>query len=300
MAAVHTPTLPPTPTEAQPIVHAIPSQTTNTWQYVITDPITRHCIILDPVRDHCDDAAVVSTKAADSIIAFIAANNYTVDYILETHATGSAILSAAWYLRMQFSQSQGWPPQLCNEATVSSLQALWQRKYGTGNKFSTTIRPGLEDGEAVKLGELSITCIHLPGFAAPNRRAYLVGKEVFGAHSVATLRPQTPNGQDGNGDDKSAEAIAVDSKTYLDAWASVQRILSLPADTRVWHETSHAETMHGSEPYDLVSTCAATNGNAASGESDFNTARREESAWAKPPSQRRTGLKARLGNWLAA
>lgn len=281
------------------MIHAIHSATTNTWQYVIADPNTRHCTILDPVRDHCDDAAVVSTKAADSIIALIAANNYAVDYILETHATGSTHLSAAWYLRMQFSQSQGWPPQVCNEATVSSLQAMWQRKYGTENKFSTSIRPGLEDGEAVKLGELSITCIHLPGFAAPNRRAYLVGREVFGAHSVATMRPQMPAEEDANGNEKSAEAIAVDSKTYLDAWASVQRILSLPHDSRVWHDTSHAEPAHGSEPYDLVSTCAAAQENNASGESEFNAARREESAWAKPPSQRRTGLKAKLGNWLA-
>lgn len=281
------------------MVHAVHSQTTNTWQYIIASPITRHCIILDPVRDHCSDAAMLSTTAADSIIALITANNYIVDYILETHATGSQHLSAAWYLRMQLSQSQGFPPQVCNEATVSSLQALWQRKYGSENKFSTTIKPGLEDGEVLKLGELSLTCIHLSGFATPNRRAYLVGKEVFGAHSVATMRPQTPvkDGDDAEG--KTAEPTDVDSKNYLDAWASVQRILSMPNDTRVWHETGHAETTGGSEPYDLVSTCAGIIENTTRGESDFNAARREESAWAKPPSQRRSGIKAKLGGWLA-
>lgn len=74
---------------------------------------------------------------------------------------------------MQFAIGQGWPPRLCNDATISDLEAMWQRKYGAGNSFSTTIRAGLGDNEGVTLGWLSLKCVQLPGFGSPHRRAYV-------------------------------------------------------------------------------------------------------------------------------
>ena len=132
----------------------------------------------------------MSTSAADAIVAVIKDRGYIVDYILEIHATSPHCLSAAWYLRIQLSIFQGHAPQLCNEArtTVSGLELMWQRKYGAGSAFSTTIRAGLDDGEIDTFGRLSLTCMHMPGFGAPYRRAYLVGNDIFGAHSIATLR----------------------------------------------------------------------------------------------------------------
>jgi hypothetical protein len=174
---------------------------------------------------------IASCSIPSAIIDLVKAQGYTVDYILETNAIGSQHLSAAWLLRMHFLDSQGSAPQLCNEATISGLQAMWQRKYGADNKFSTSIRPGLEDGETVAFGGLTLICIHLSGFATPHRRAYRVGENIFGAHSIATLAEDMPaHDPVGVRDSQSNEP----GSRLLGAWTSLDRILSLPGNTRVW------------------------------------------------------------------
>lgn len=285
----------PTAADAAPAIHPIYCQSTGTWQYIIADPTTNHCIIIDPVRDRCADKAAMSTTAADAIITLVQERSYIVDYILETHAAGTQCLSAAWYLRMQFSQTQESPPQLCDEVTVSSLQAMMRRKYGADNKFSTTIRAGLVDGEKLELGQLSLTCMHMSGFGSPHRRAYLIDGNIFGIHSIASLE----GGGSGNTGNSSDSSVDVDSEDYLEAWASVQRILSLPKDTRVWRETQDQASLPDDERYDLLAECALVREGGSSSESEFLARRREESVWAKPPSTKVGGLKARLGTWLA-
>lgn len=283
--------------DISPIIHHIYSQSTKTWQYVVADRGTRRCIVLDPVRDHCVDRATISTTAADAIVDVVRAHGYTVDYILETHATGSRYLSAAWYLRMQFSGLQGAPPQICNEATTSSLEAMWQRKYGANNNFSTSIRGGLRDGERVAFGRLSLTCIHLPGFAAPYRRAYLVGKNVFGAHSIAALTEEPPNVCPND----AFEPHLDESERHLDAWSSINQILSLPGDTRVWPHSGDC-TVEGSKPLN-VSQCTALNKYAGLSKADFLTRRLVEAQafreqYQRPPSYKAVSFGSRLGSWI--
>lgn len=246
----------------------------------------------------------MSTIAADAIVEVVRANGYVVDYILETHAAGSQCRSAAWYLRMQLSISQGWSPQLCNEATVAGLEAMWQRKYGANNKFSTSIRTGLNDGEVLPFGGLSLTCIHLPGVSTPHRRAYHVGREVFGAHSIATmaedLRDQEHVGV--------LEPLAGESERHLDAWTSVRGLLSLHGDTRVWRDTGDDCVIEQtSQPFDLLSQCAAWKEYAGLAKADFLTKRREAAKirsstdQERPPSCKSNGgLRSRWQSWLRA
>lgn len=285
---------------ASPVIHNIYSESTGTWQYVVADPTTSHCIVLDPVRDRCADQAAMSTKAADAIVSLVEQNNYTVDYILETHASGSQCLSAAWYLRMQFAIYQGWPPQLCNEATVSGLEVAWQRKYGAGSTFSTTIRAGLRDGESVTLGCLSLTSMHMPGFGSPHRRAYLVGKDLFGAHSIASLAEHAFDESVNNCD--TASKSPEDTVSFLSAWTSMQRVLALPGDTRVWWErgVARGETL----PCDSLSQCTTANRHARSSESDFLAGMRQSYIQrlgiATQPAPKAVGWKSRLGGLFSA
>jgi hypothetical protein len=263
----------------------------------VADRITRNCIVLDPVRDRCVDRATISTTAADAIIDVVRAHNYIVAYILETHATGSQHLSAAWYLRMQFSGLQDAPPQICNEATVTSLEAKWQRKYGANNNFSTSIRGGLDDGESVMFGRLSLTCIHLPGFAAAHRRAYIVGKDVFGALSIAAGTEEPPNGCLSD----SPELHLDESERHLDAWSSINRILSLPGDTRVWPDNGDYD-VEGLQSLD-VAHCIEANKYAGLSEADFLTRRLAETQalreWnQRPPSHKAVSFGSRLSSWI--
>ena len=280
-----------------PVIHNIYSHSTNTWHYVVADRTTGHCIVLDPVRDHCADRATISTTAADAIVDIVRTHSYTVDYILETHAAGPQCLSAAWYLRMQFSALQDKPPQLCDEVTVTGLEAMWRRKYGANNNFSTSIRGGLCDGESVMFGRLSLTCIHLPGFAAPHRRAYLIDKDVFGAHSIAALTEEPPNVCL----EHLPESHVEESERHLEAWSSINRILSLPGDTRLWQDSGEY-TVEERHPLH-VSQCIALNRYAGLSKTDFLTSRLAETQafreqHQRPPSYKAVILGSRLGSWI--
>lgn len=261
----------------------------------MADRTTARCIVLDPVRDHRVDRATISTIAADAIVDIVRAHDYTVDYILETHAAGSQYLSAAWYLRMQFSGLQDRPPQICNEATVSNLEAMWQRKYGANNNFSTSIRGGLDDGESVMFGQLSLKCIHLPGFSSPHRCAYLVGKDVFGAYSIAALTEEIPNACPTG----LLESQMDESEQHLDAWSSINQILSLPGETRVWRESGDC-TVEESQPFD-VSQCAALNKYAGLSKAEFLSRRLVETQAFREQHPGLPSYKAvNLGQWLSS
>lgn len=288
--------------KTSPVVHEIYAASTDTWQYIVADATTLHCIVLDPVRDRCADPAAMSTSAADAIIAVIKERGYVVDYILETHAISPDCLSAAWYLRMQVSIIQGFAPQLCNEATVSGLELMWQRKYGASSAFSTTIRAGLDDGVIITFGWLSLKCMHMTGFGTPYRRAYLVGNEIFGVHSIATLREDMTHTNLESVVVRAADSPSKDSPHRCDAWSSMQRVLSLPANTRVWREKGDGSPSTSSKPCDSVAECAALNEHAKSTEAEFLADLRAKTMlWraAQGDANADGGWKSRLGSWLS-
>ncbi|KAM0717953.1 hypothetical protein Q7P37_006285 [Cladosporium fusiforme] len=300
------PSLQPSSTAApklSAVVHPIHAQSNGTWQYVVANPDTNHCIVLDSVRDNCADPAAMSTTAADAVIALVKERKYVVDYILETHSAGNLCRSAAWYVRMQMSEHQDRPPQLCNEGTVTGLEAMWQRKYGADSKFSTSIRPALEDEEILPLGDLSITCLHMPGFGTAHRRAFVVGENVFGAHSIATMEQFNPTDQNNDTSKPNTEpgSPSNDTDVHSEAWVSMTRILSLPGDSRIWWEESASATQQ-TDPHSAVSQCAANNKYARLSESEFiayqQAKAKASTHGVKAPSLRHGGLKARLGGWM--
>ena len=58
---------------------------TNTFSYVVTDPISQRCAIIDSVLDYDAPSATTKTTHADQIIDYIYQNSLSVEWILETH-----------------------------------------------------------------------------------------------------------------------------------------------------------------------------------------------------------------------
>lgn len=243
-----------------PIIHSIYVTSTNTWQYVVADPSTRRCVVIDPVRDTHRDSAVLATEAADTIATLVKDQGYHVDLIVETHSLPSPPQTGAWLLRMQFASWQGTPPHLCSDGTVSAMEKLWQRKYGSTRKFVTTLGKGLDDNQSMMVGRMRVTCMHVAGFGTPDRRAFLIGNCLFGAYSIALLsqtswrQSWTPNASA-----ETQPSIApVDKQTAISVWSSMQRVLSLHESIRVYPE-SDAQSPRDSEPYRDVAFCRANN-----------------------------------------
>lgn len=81
----------------QPLVKDF-DENTNTFSYVVADLTTRQCAIIDSVLDY--DAAKYTTKTtnADLIIDYVLAQNFKVQWILETHVHADH-MTAAQYLK---------------------------------------------------------------------------------------------------------------------------------------------------------------------------------------------------------
>lgn len=247
-----------------PRVHSLFVPSTSTWQYVVADPSTLRCVVIDPVRDRNPDGAALSLSAADAIFALVREHGYIVDHICET-SSRNGHLSAAWFLRMQFADVQGWAPHLSNEAAVSAMENMWHKRHGASTQFCTNLSASLADGQAVLIGRMRMTCLHLPGLGAPNRRGFLMGENLFGAHSLAALSSQSlPK------DDMESISAATDADMYSQTTKSMQRVLSLPGHIRAYFDLGEVGAER-EDPFGDIQCCRVANEYVGLSVADFRT-----------------------------
>lgn len=219
-----------------PIVHAILEPTSRTWQYVVVDPSTRHGVIIDPVypQDNDNRNEEQASDATEKIIRLVEGNGWLIDHIFETQSFMQPRKTAAWSLRMHFSNRQGYAPQLCSNDSVTALRGMFRRRYGAANGFSTTLTNQYADKESFLVGRMRVTVMYIPGFSTPNRRGFLIDDALFGAYSIAM-----PGSEDLGGHAKGVDRVlahAKDDDERRALWKSMHRVLSLPPETRVYYE----------------------------------------------------------------
>jgi glyoxylase-like metal-dependent hydrolase (beta-lactamase superfamily II) len=71
---------------------------TETFSYLVIDPLTHAALIIDPLLDYDPAAGRIRTHSADAIAKAIHAEGLRVEWILETHVHADH-LSAAGYLK---------------------------------------------------------------------------------------------------------------------------------------------------------------------------------------------------------
>ncbi|KAF3052478.1 hypothetical protein E8E11_010599 [Didymella keratinophila] len=215
----------------EPIIHPIYDTTTGTFQYIVNDPSSLATVIIDPVLDFDPCTSSISTKSADALLSHIRDHSYKVEYILETHAHADH-LSAASYLQARLSIS-GTRPQVGIGRRIDQVQALFGRRYGVPPKeYEVVFDKLFEDDEVVQVGGMAVKAIHLPGHTR-DHLGYQIDAHVFCGDSlfhpsIGTARTDFPGG--------SAD----------DLWASAQKLLALPDETKIW--VGHDYPAHGREP----------------------------------------------------
>lgn len=194
----------------QPFFHAA----SGTVSYVVSDG--QAAAVIDSVLDFDAASGRTDTVSADALLAYVRAQELTVEWILETHAHTDH-LSGADYVK---ARTGG------RSATGENVRQI-QRYFGELFNFGPDFVPDgrafdhlLQDGETFRVGTLEFTALLVPGHT-PADLAYRVGDAVFVGDTlfmpdVGTARADFPGGD--------VHAL----------YRSIQRVLALPEATRVF------------------------------------------------------------------
>lgn len=188
-----------------------------TWsvQYVIADPATKACAIVDPVLDFDEKSGTTATDNADRLLDFVRAEGLDLQWILDTHPHADH-LSAAAYLK----DKTGAPTAI--GAHIVDVQKLWADIYNwptlrtDGSQWDQLF----DHGDTFHIGGIKTGVLFSPGHTLASI-TYVAGDAAFVHDTLfmpdsGTARTDFPGG--------SAQAL----------WASIQDILALPDDTRVF------------------------------------------------------------------
>jgi glyoxylase-like metal-dependent hydrolase (beta-lactamase superfamily II) len=217
-----------------PEVTAFFDEATNTVSYVVRDPGGRKAAVIDSVLDFDQPSGRTSTASADAIIAFVREQGLAVEWMLETHVHADH-LSAAPYLQDKLGGKIG------IGANITVVQDTFGKIFNEGTEFQ---RDGSQfdrlfrDGDSFHVGQMRCDVMHTPGHT-PACLTYVIGDAAFVGDTIfqpdfGTARCDFPGG--------SAEQM----------WDSVQRILALPDETRIF--TCHDYKAEGRDFYAWEST----------------------------------------------
>lgn len=210
-----------------PIVKGFFDPRTFSIQYVVHCPQSRQCAIIDPVLDFDEKSGATATRHADAMLAYIAEQDLTVQWVLDTHPHADHF-SAASYLKTK----TGAPTAIGEH--VTDVQKLWKGIYNwpglaqDGSQWDHLFK----DGEMFQLGNLDARVMFSPGHTMASV-TYVIGNAAFVHDTLfmpdsGTARADFPGG--------SASRL----------YHSIMDILALPDGMRVF--TGHDYQPGGREP----------------------------------------------------
>lgn len=199
-----------------PGVEAFFHKDTGTFTYVVHAGDGNAAAIIDPVLDYDAASACTSTASADAVLAFVREHRLEVEWVLETHAHADH-LSAGSYLRDALGA------KLAIGRGITQIQVRFKTLFGLGDEFAADGRQFdrlFADGDTFLVGNLQVRVLATPGHTDDSLTyvigdAAFVGDTVF-APDIGTARCDFPGGDAGR------------------LYASIQKILALPADTRLY------------------------------------------------------------------
>jgi glyoxylase-like metal-dependent hydrolase (beta-lactamase superfamily II) len=220
-----------------PIVTAFFDDATNTVSYVVQDPQGSACAIIDSVLDFDHAAGRTDTRSADKIVAFIKDTSLNLQWILESHVHADH-LSAAPYLQEKLGGKIG----IGNQIRV--VQDTFGKVFNEGTEFQ---RDGSQfdalfaEGDSFHIGQMRADVMHTPGHT-PACLTYVIGDAAFVGDTLfmpdfGTARCDFPGG------------------SAHDLYQSIQRILSLPDETRIF--VGHDYKAPGRDDFAWETTVAA-------------------------------------------
>tara|TARA_R110002110_G_scaffold14698_1_gene67656 strand:- start:82482 stop:83408 length:927 start_codon:yes stop_codon:yes gene_type:complete len=200
----------------KPQVTTFFDEATNTLSYVVKDPASSACAVVDCVMNLDYPSGTITFEGADQIIAFIVEHELDLQWILETHVHADH-LSAAPYVQQR----------LGGKIAIGSCISVVQETFGQifnaepgfardGSQFDVL----LNDGDSIAIGSMQGCALHTPGHT-PACMTYVLGDAAFVGDTLFM-----PDGGTARADFPGGDAAVL--------YRSIHRILSLPADLRIF------------------------------------------------------------------
>lgn len=200
----------------RPDVKAFFDDASNTFSYVVSDPVTRHAAVIDSVLDYEAASGRTRHDSADAIVAWVRDRGMTVDWVIDTHVHADH-LSAAPYIQRQLGGRLGIGEH------IRTVQRTFGKIFNAGTEFA---RDGSQfdrlfvDGETYKVGEIDATALHTPGHT-PACMTHVIGDAAFVGDTLfmpdyGTARCDFPGG---------------DAATL---YRSIRKLFALPDETRIF------------------------------------------------------------------
>lgn len=240
-----------------PTVLSFFDKDTKSYSYVVADESGGACAVIDSVLDFDVKSGRTRTKGADALIAAVQERGWRNDWVLETHAHADH-LTAAPYVKARLGGKLG------IGANIPKVQETFRAIYNLGADFVSDGRQFdrlFADGEAFRIGGLTAHVMATPGHT-PACITYVIGDAGFigdtmFAPDYGTARCDFPGG---------------DARQL---YRSVQRILNLPPETRLYQCHDYPPDGREPQPYATVAQQRMNNVHLAGKTEDAFVAMRE-------------------------
>jgi len=188
---------------------------TGSIQYVCADPATKKAAIIDAVWNFKPTNFATSTESIDQILGLLQNEGLEAAWILDTHPHADHLMASTMLKR-----HTGAPNAI--GAKVAQIADLWRVYYNLPDAFDVNrdFDHLFEDGEVFQLGNLPMRAMLTPGHTLGSI-TYVCGDAAFVNDTLmqpdsGTARADFPGG------------------STSELWQSIQTILSLPAQTRLF------------------------------------------------------------------
>lgn len=197
-------------------IHTFFDKDTATFTHIIHEIESKKAAIIDSVLNYDLYSGRTSTSSCDDVINYIQKEELAVEWILDTHIHADHI-TGAHFLKEKVGGKIG------IGARIKDVLDIWIPVFNTGHDTpydGSQFDHLFEDEEIIKLGSTNIKVMYTPGHT-PACASYLIEDAIFVGDTIfmtdiGTARTDFPGG--------SAEIL----------YDSVQKILSLPDDTRIF------------------------------------------------------------------
>jgi len=215
-------------------IQAFFDKATFTVTYVVADTDAGVCAVVDPVLDYDAASGRTSHTSADAVIAYIRAQGWRLELILETHAHADH-LSAGAYIKSVLGGRIAIGAHIVDVQNIfSTVFNLKDGFVANGAQFDVLFN----DGDRFAIGGLEGRVMHTPGHT-PACVTYVIGDAAFVGDTLfmpdyGSARADFPGG---------------DARTLF---RSMRKILALPEDTRIF--TCHDYKAAGRDVFAWEST----------------------------------------------